>query len=48
MRSLTHRLRTAAFAALLILATIGAAAAPAAATAVVRYDPCLGNTSYCP
>jgi hypothetical protein len=42
-----HRVRTAALAAVLILATIGAAAAPATTTAVVRYDPCLGGTAIC-
>jgi hypothetical protein len=48
MSTLKHRIRTAALAAVLILATIGAAAAPAAAAAVVRYDPCLGSITYCP
>jgi hypothetical protein len=48
MKTLAQRIRTAALAAMLILATIGAAAAPAAATAVIRYDPCIGSTSYCP
>jgi hypothetical protein len=48
MKNLIQRIRTAAFAALLILATIGAAAAPAAATAVIRYDNCLGSATLCP
>jgi hypothetical protein len=48
MSTLKHRIRTAALAVVLILATVGAAAAPAAATAVIRYDNCLGSATLCP
>ena len=43
-----RRIRTAIAAALLILATIGATAVPAAAAAVVRHPPCIANPTDCP
>jgi hypothetical protein len=43
-----RRIRTAVFAALLILATIGAAVTPAAATAVVHKPICITSPTDCP
>jgi hypothetical protein len=43
-----RRIRTLALAALLVLATIGAAAAPATVTAAVPNLICLGGTTICP
>jgi hypothetical protein len=43
-----RRIRTFALAALLILATIGTAAAPAAVTASVLKGDCIGGILICP
>jgi hypothetical protein len=43
-----RRIRSIALAALLLLATIGAAAAPATVTAVVLKPICVSGTVLCP